>query len=230
MAYKRLFILVEGLDDERFFEYALKQHFDKKYDHVQITRYAHMKNEKIRNLLKSIKAMHSDYLFVADINNSPCITIKKDELKSVYQERLADSLKELSEYADSKGVKLVLEPINHFEVNSFLRVEQSLEFLHKYNLNKIELLIDTFHMNIEEASMEEAIKMAGTKIGHVHITDSNGRAPGDGHLDYKHILKVIKDTGYNGFLSTEAFPIPSPYECGRRGIKYLKKILSDTEL
>lgn len=143
--------------------------------------------------------------------------MKKDELEPVYQERLADSLKELSEYADSKGVKLVLEPINHFEINSFLRVDQSIEFLHKYNLNKIELLIDTFHMNIEEASIEQAIKMAGTKIGHIHITDSNGRAPGDGHLDYKSILKAVKDTGYNGFLSTEAFPIHSPYECGRGG-------------
>ena len=82
MSYKRLFILVEGLDDERFFEYALKLHFVKKYDHVQITRYAHMKNEKIRNLLTSIKAMRSDYLFFSDINNASCLTLKKEEIKT----------------------------------------------------------------------------------------------------------------------------------------------------
>ena len=115
---------------------------------------------------------------------------KKDELESIYQERIASSLKELSEYADSKSVKLVLEPINHFEINSFLRVDQT-----------IELLIDTFHMNIEEPLIEGAIKMAGPKLGHVHITDSNRRTPGDGHLDYNSILKAIKDTGYNGFLT-----------------------------
>lgn len=76
-----------------------------------------------------------------------------------------------------------------------MRVDQSLEFIYKYDLDKIELLIDTFHMNIEESSIERAIKMAGPKLGHVHITDSNRRAPGDGHLNYNSILKVIKDTG-----------------------------------
>ncbi len=151
---------------------------------------------------------------------------EEDEPESIYQERLADSLKRLIDFADEKGVKLLLEPINRYEINTFLRVDQSLEFIYKYDLDKIELLIDTFHMNIEESSIEGTIKMAGPKLGHVHITDSNRRAPGDGHLDYNSILKVIKDTGYNGFLTIEAFPIPSSYECGKRGIEYLRKILS----
>lgn len=152
---------------------------------------------------------------------------EEDELESIYQERLADSLKRLIDFANEKGVKLLLEPINRYEINTFLRVDQSLEFIHKHGLDKIELQIDTFHMNIEESSIEEAIKMAGSKLGHVHITDSNRRAPGDGHLDYNSILKVIKDTGYNGFLTIEAFPIPSSYECGKRGIEYLRNKLSN---
>lgn len=126
---------------------------------------------------------------------------EEDELEFIYQERLADSLKRLIGFANEKGVKLLLEPINRYEINTFLRVDQSLEFIYKYDLDKIELLIDTFHMNIEESSIERAIKMAGPKLGHVHITDSNRRAPGGGHLNYNSILKVIKDTGYNGFLT-----------------------------
>ena len=155
---------------------------------------------------------------------------EEDEAESVYQKRLASSLKELSEFADSKGVKLTLEPINRYEANTLLRVDQALDFIDKYNLDKIELLIDTFHMNIEEFSIEGAIKMAGSKIGHVHITDSNGRAPGDGHLDYKSIIKTLKEVGYDGYLTSESIPIPSPYENGRRGIENLKKFLSATRL
>jgi len=82
MVYKHLFIWVEGVDDQRFFERIVKPILNKIYDCVEIIEYAYMKNEKIVNFLNSIKSMHADYIFVTDINSSPCVTTKKRDLKN----------------------------------------------------------------------------------------------------------------------------------------------------
>jgi len=77
LGLKKLYIWVEGDDDKRFFNGVIKSKFIKKYDSVEIVRYAHLKREKIDNFLKSIKAMSANYIYVADINNAPCVTDKK---------------------------------------------------------------------------------------------------------------------------------------------------------
>ncbi len=82
MVYRCLFIWVEGVDDQRFFERVVKPGLEKIYDCVKIIKYAHMKKEKIVDFLNSIKSMHADYIFVTDINSSPCVKAKKSELKN----------------------------------------------------------------------------------------------------------------------------------------------------
>ena len=83
--YKLLFIWVEGDDDERFFNKVLVPKFLRKYSGVKIIKYATMKREKVYNFIKSIKAMGADYIYLTDINNSPCITAKKEETHSKYK-------------------------------------------------------------------------------------------------------------------------------------------------
>ncbi|AEF97005.1 hypothetical protein [Methanotorris igneus] len=86
MTYKLLYVFVEGNDDERFFERVIKPLLEKKYDHVQIIKYAEEKDEKIINWIKSIESMDwADYIYVADINNSPCITRRKEKIKQRYK-------------------------------------------------------------------------------------------------------------------------------------------------
>jgi len=83
--YKLLFIWVEGDDDERFFNKVLVPKFLEKYSGVKIIKYATMKREKVDNFIKSIKAMGADYIYLTDINNSPCVTAKKEETHSKYK-------------------------------------------------------------------------------------------------------------------------------------------------
>jgi sugar phosphate isomerase/epimerase len=142
-----------------------------------------------------------------------------------YEQRLAESLKELSKFGATRGVSLLLEPMNRYEINTMNRVDQSLEFLEKYHLETMGLLLDTFHMNIEDASMEKAIRIAGPRISHIHITDSNRLAPGQGHLNYDSLLQAIIQTGYSGFLTIEALPLPSPLECASLGRNFLQNKL-----
>lgn len=81
MNYKRIFILLEGDDDVRFFERIIKPKFENKYDSIVLWKYAQVKNAKVDNFLKSIKSMGADYIYIADINDSPCITLKKGKIK-----------------------------------------------------------------------------------------------------------------------------------------------------
>jgi hypothetical protein len=75
--YKRLFVLLEGNDDERFFKKIIKPEFDKRYDSVQFYLYAAQSPKKIENFIKSIIAMKANYIIVTDINKSPCVTHRK---------------------------------------------------------------------------------------------------------------------------------------------------------
>ncbi len=81
MTYKELYIFVEGEDDERFVERILKPILEKKYDYVVIVKYAKEEYEWRNNFIKSIKSIGADYIYVTDINNSPCITGKKNIIK-----------------------------------------------------------------------------------------------------------------------------------------------------
>jgi sugar phosphate isomerase/epimerase len=149
----------------------------------------------------------------------------KEETTQSYEHRLAESLKELSEFGAERSVSLLLEPMNRYEINTMNRVDQALEFLEKYHLKTMGLLVDTFHMNIEDASMEKAIQIAGPRISHVHITDSNRLAPGQGHLNYDSLLPAIIRTGYSEFLTIEALPLPNSLECARLGRDFLQSKL-----
>jgi len=149
-----------------------------------------------------------------------------NEKISSYQERFAESLIELSEYADSRRVEIVMEPIHRFLVKTFNRVEQCLEFFEKYNLDSVKILLDTFHMNIEERSIEKAIQLAGKRIAHVHAVDNNRGAPGDGHLDFFSIITALHDAGYDGYLSIETRPAADPSEIARQGISVLRSIVN----
>jgi sugar phosphate isomerase/epimerase len=151
---------------------------------------------------------------------------QEGEKEGSYQRRLAESLKELSEYGERRGVEIMFEPIHRYLISSFNRVDQCLEFFDRFHLGYLKLLLDTFHMNIEEKSLEEAIRLAGNRIGHVHAVDNNRGAPGDGHLSFKQIIQTLMATGYDRYLSVETQPEVDPYGCARRGIAVLKDILS----
>ncbi|KPL21454.1 MAG: hypothetical protein AMJ75_09950 [Phycisphaerae bacterium SM1_79] len=83
MPYKRLWVLVEGNDEERFFD-AIKHTLENKYDFVQMWQYAQQPPKRIKNFLNSIRAMNSDYFVLKDINRSPCVTAKKNSIKTKY--------------------------------------------------------------------------------------------------------------------------------------------------
>jgi hypothetical protein len=89
MRNKRFWVLLEGSDDQRFFEKVIKPIVSPPYVSAQTWQYAQQKRERTRNFLSAISKMSSDYLLWGDINDSPCVTARKDIIKAAYDDNLA---------------------------------------------------------------------------------------------------------------------------------------------
>jgi sugar phosphate isomerase/epimerase len=122
------------------------------------------------------------------------------------------------------GVRIALEPICRYETTLINNVAQGLDLIERVGADNLGLLLDTFHMNIEEPIIEESIRACGERIFHFHIADSNRWHPGAGHLDFNSILDTLFATGYQGFVSGEFMPLPDADTSARRAIDYLRSL------
>jgi len=122
------------------------------------------------------------------------------------------------------AVRIALEPINRYETTLINNVDQGLELVEQVGADNMGLLLDTFHMNIEDAVIEDSIRACGDRIFHFHVADSNRWYPGAGHLDFGSILDALFATGYQGFVSGEFMPLPDADTGAERGIGYLRQI------
>jgi sugar phosphate isomerase/epimerase len=117
-----------------------------------------------------------------------------------------EGLRSAGEHASSVGVDLTLECWNRYETYWLNRLEQAVEMWRETGLTNGGVMGDTFHMNIEEASIADAIRETGALLNHVHLADSNRAAPGAGHTDFSPIFQALVDIDYHGYLSFELLP------------------------
>jgi len=137
---------------------------------------------------------------------------------------LIAALRECSEAADRSGIRLALEPINRYETTLINNAAQGLDLIEQVAADNFGLLLDTFHMNIEEPVIEESLRACGQRIFHFHVADSNRWHPGAGHLDFKSIMSTLVATGYQGYVSGEFLPEPDAQTAARQSIGYLAKL------
>jgi len=134
-------------------------------------------------------------------------------------------MRRLAGYARRDGVVIAVEPINRYETNFLNTVDQAKTFLDDVGERGLRLLLDSFHMNIEESDMGAAIAKAGALASHVHLADSNRLPPGAGHIDFSAILAALQGIGYSGFISGEFLPLPDDETAAASNIAYLRSIL-----
>lgn len=139
---------------------------------------------------------------------------------------LSESMKELDLHAQKRAVTMVFEPINRYENNYLCSTYEIADFLHTNNLKNTKMMIDTFHMNIEERDIRRAIVDNITDISYVHLADSNRLVPGEGHLDFAMILETLISNGYNGVISAECLPLPSREAAAANWLSSVKELLS----
>jgi sugar phosphate isomerase/epimerase len=114
--------------------------------------------------------------------------------------------REVSSFAGDKGVRIVVEPWNRYETYLINQVGKAAEFVDEVGAPNLGVMADTFHMSIEEKDIAEAIRGVGSRLGHVHLADSNRAAPGTGHTDFEPIVQAILDVDYQGWISYELLP------------------------
>lgn len=146
------------------------------------------------------------------------------EYKTV-NEWMYSAFSECCAYAEKNDVRIAFEPINRYETSLLNTVADSLEFIDKVGSIKLGLLLDTFHMNIEDPSIENSILLAKDRIFHFHYADSNRRYPGAGHLDFSSIISALYSTGYSGYLSGEHRSDQDPAHAVSQGFLTISNIL-----
>lgn len=124
------------------------------------------------------------------------------------QQAAADIVGECARFAAGHGSYLLIEAINRYETNFINTAEQGLAFIDQVGEANVRLLLDAFHMNIEERSIPAALRLAGDRLGYVHLADSNRWAPGNGHTDFEAILATLAELHYQGQIGFEILPMP----------------------
>ena len=138
---------------------------------------------------------------------------------------LGKILKEAAEEAAAVNVSLALEPINRFDTDFLKSAAETIEFVKSTGCPNIGILLDTFHMNIEEGKFSDCFENALSEgmLRHVHIGDSNRMPPGKGHIDFISIISVLKKHNYSGYMSAELLAGSSPDDSARQTIEAIRQ-------
>ena len=185
----------------------------------------------------AVRETRSSIDFAAELE-SPSVTIAVAIHDQITAENVkectaiaVEALQQMSDYARTKGVRLVFEATNHLEmgkfVNTVLNHKRMIELTGRDNIG---IQIDWFHANFEELNPYEAVMDAHPLLWHMHFRDSNSLTPGYGTVDFKAVLRAVKKIGYDGYCTIESAPMePDADTACRDGIEYLQMMERITE-
>ncbi|MEM9588833.1 MAG: sugar phosphate isomerase/epimerase [Planctomycetota bacterium] len=121
-----------------------------------------------------------------------------------------DSMHQVAEHAESVGVRLGVEALNRFECYFLNTHADSTRFVRDVDHPSCGMMYDTFHCNIEEKSVTEAVNAGGDKLLHIHISENDRSTPGKGGVNWSENFDAICQSGYDGWLVIEAFGLALP--------------------
>ena len=140
-----------------------------------------------------------------------------------YCEKLfLDMAHRLCDYAEKRGVTLILEPVNRYEIDYVNNLDEGARLVEKVGRKNFSMMPDVFHMNIEDSNIGESLIRNKEYVKYIHLADSNRWAPGDGHLDFDDIFSALLKMKYDGWCTVECLPFPSAETAARRAIDFLR--------
>jgi D-psicose/D-tagatose/L-ribulose 3-epimerase len=157
-------------------------------------------------------------------------------------ERSVASLREIARTAEIHGVTIALEPLNRFETDFINLAEQAVRLAEEVGSSAVGILLDTFHMGIEEKNQGEAIRRAGKHLKHFHTCENDRGTPGTGQVPWLEVRDALRSIGYDRTVAIEGFnpdiidlangaciwrPMaPSPDRLAGDGIQFLKTLFA----
>jgi sugar phosphate isomerase/epimerase len=133
-----------------------------------------------------------------------------------------ECLAEVCRVAERSGVTVLLEPLNRYECDYITTLADVVIVANELGAPNLKLLADTFHMNIEEVDLVASLEAVGSRLGLVHLADTNRQAPGHGHMDVVSILQALRTINYEGYLSFEILPVPDAERAIKDGISTVR--------
>jgi sugar phosphate isomerase/epimerase len=138
---------------------------------------------------------------------------------------MVDALKTLARDAKTRGVRMVIEPINRYETDWVNDVAGALTLIDEIGADNVGILFDTFHANIEEPSIEASLRVCGARLFHVHVADSNRWYPGAGHTDFARAIATLREMKYTGWVSAEILAKPDMRSAAEQTMRTMKPLL-----
>jgi D-psicose/D-tagatose/L-ribulose 3-epimerase len=194
--------------------------------------------ESIINTAKLGGSIFSGPLYSAE---GKAVLVSADQ-KKIETERFVMAMEKLMRIAEDHGVLVCLEPANRFETSFVNTVEQANTLVDLVDHPNLGILLDAFHMSIEEKNMGDAIRRAGQRLKHFHACENDRGTPGNGLVVWEDIKNALQDIGYAGHITIESFTpyvpalasaayiwkplVPEQDQLARNGLTFLRKLFS----
>lgn len=160
--------------------------------------------EYLQNIIKKMKVGGGTLLSGVSYAGWGTPNVVMDD-KSAYLKQSIKSMREIIKTAEDCGVTYCVEAVNRFETCIINTAKEALDYVAEIDSPNIGVLLDTYHMNIEENSIGDAIRLVGDKLTSFHTGENNRTAPGRGHLDWDEIFGALADINYKGRIISEPF-------------------------
>ena len=152
--------------------------------------------------------------------------------------RAIDAYQELGPMLEKNSIQLCIEPLNRFETYFLNTTADAVKLCEEVSHPNVGILWDTFHANIEEKDLKQALLLTDRRLKHVHACENDRGAPGSGHVDWKGVFAALEQLHYRGWLTIESFGFalgdlssaasiwrdlaPTPEDIAWQGIEFLK--------
>ena len=144
--------------------------------------------------------------------------------KELFAAKAVPLMRLLCRRAADYGIQLVLEPLNRYSTPYCATAKDAIAVAQ--HVDSLGILLDTFHMNIEEDMFKDAIQSSSTLLRHMHFADNNRKMPGFAHIDFSTIIKSLKEIGYQDYISFEPNVADRGYEHETKyGLDFVKRIV-----
>ena len=141
--------------------------------------------------------------------------------EAIAGERIAEALGRVARTAEARGVSVVIEPVNHLQVGFHNSAAEAAALVERVGSPAFGYMLDTFHLNIEERSVEEAICHHAPHARHVHLCETNGALFGTGGLAFDRVLAGLDAAGYDGWVSVKVYRRAGWEEAARASAEFL---------
>jgi sugar phosphate isomerase/epimerase len=152
----------------------------------------------------------------------PDLTPIATEHALITQIAVANLERALQQTAGGKAA-IFLEPLNRYEAYYLRTLSDATRLADVVAGERVQIMGDLFHMNIEEANIPDAIQHHAEHLGHIHLADSNRLLPGHGHLDFAAVFKALRGIDYDGWMALECGVHGDPDEHIPRSAQFLRR-------